>query len=96
MELASGENDWIEARGCFVRAFQNYPLYSHLIPNEDRRSEFLTQYLEAIYDVLIRNGDSVLVCVKLNLQSQNGSLIPTVSCRLIRNNFPHHYINPAL
>ncbi|XP_039267717.2 uncharacterized protein LOC120342802 [Styela clava] len=61
IELSHGEQDWTEVRESFVRAFHHYSLYKYLIPNEQTRPKFLRKYLEAIYDVTIRNGNSILL-----------------------------------
>ncbi|XP_039267714.2 uncharacterized protein LOC120342800 [Styela clava] len=72
VELSRGEQDWTEVRECLVRAFHHYSLYKYLIPNEQRRPEFLRRYLEAIYDVTIRNGNSILLVGRL---SDNNTVI---------------------
>ncbi|XP_077966678.1 uncharacterized protein LOC144420846 [Styela clava] len=72
VEISRGEQDWTEVRECLVRAFHHYSLYKYLIPNEQTRPEFLRRYLEAIYDVTIRNGNSILLVGRL---SENNTII---------------------
>nr|XP_039262293.1 uncharacterized protein LOC120338375 [Styela clava] len=67
VELSRGEDDWKCARECIVRAFHRYPLYTYLIQNESIRPEFLKRYLNAIYDVTVTKGNSLLLaCVLYN------------------------------
>ncbi|XP_039270312.2 uncharacterized protein LOC120345012 [Styela clava] len=63
--IASSEKEWFQIRHCFVQAYFKYPLYKYLIPNEVKRKEFLTNYIEANYDVAVRHGNSLLLCIRM-------------------------------
>lgn len=67
------EDEWQDARECLVRAFHHYPLYSYLIPNDTKRKIFLSRYLDAVYEVTVRQANSVLICVKLRTEMSTSS-----------------------
>ena len=85
VELANGEEDWVQTRNCFVRAFQNYPLYKHIIRDDKKRPEFLKQYLEAIYEVTVRKGNSILICGKAVERDDETATVLNVSLFVVRN-----------
>lgn len=74
VEPALGDDDWFAIRDCFVRAFHHYPLYKYMIPDEKNRPEFLKNYLEAVYDVTVRNGNSIVLSIKIKSESNEVSL----------------------
>ncbi|XP_039274343.2 uncharacterized protein LOC120348288 [Styela clava] len=61
-----GDEDWIQTRECFIRAFISYPLYVYMIPNANKRPEFLRRYFDAIYEVTIRKGNSIILCLEIS------------------------------
>lgn len=58
--------EWKDLRECWVRAFARYPLYQHLIRNDAARPAFLRNYLDAIYEVTVRRGTSLPICIKVS------------------------------
>ncbi|XP_039267721.1 uncharacterized protein LOC120342804 [Styela clava] len=73
VKLCRGEDDWNQLKLCFVRAFFGYPLFEYVMPELNKREEFLRRYLEAHYDVTVRNGNSLLVCVHLMQDNESNS-----------------------
>lgn len=70
--------DWPCLRECFLQAFQDYPLYTYMIPDDARRREFMRRYLDANYEGYNKLGSGITLCIEIQYE-KNKKMVMLVS-----------------
>ena len=73
IELTTSVDDWQVIRECYVKSFLRYPLYKYMVPDENKREEFLRAYLDANYDVTVGSGEGILLAIKVLVGGENNN-----------------------
>ena len=53
-------------RECYVKAFFNYPLYIYIVPDPEKREEFLRSYLDANFEATVGSGKGMLITLSIS------------------------------